>query len=198
MWPILIDITSAWRSRRVRPGPDPSDPGKEIVYVALEGGEAGTYVRGTGQLNDGKAVLALPEHFRLVTAADTRVPDHMPVPLQNQGVVGEAYQYGLSYHRLAIRIPPYDAGKPRSSVSRPFSDSASYGAQPYRHSVLSQLRGPRSSVYALRRRETPDSLFRRTVLALTRVRQRRFGQLSRRVLLAGGDRGEACRRGHAS
>jgi hypothetical protein len=48
----------------------PADSGKEIVYVTLEGGEAGTYVRGTGQLHDGKAVVTLPEHFGLVTAAD--------------------------------------------------------------------------------------------------------------------------------
>jgi hypothetical protein len=45
----------------------PTDPNTEIVYVALEGGEAGTYVRGSGQLQSGKAVLALPEHFGLVT-----------------------------------------------------------------------------------------------------------------------------------
>jgi hypothetical protein len=45
----------------------PTDPSREIVYVALEGGEAGTYVRGTGQLVDGKAVVELPEHFALVT-----------------------------------------------------------------------------------------------------------------------------------
>jgi hypothetical protein len=45
----------------------PTDPSREIVYVALEGGEAGTYVRGSGQLQSGKAVLALPEHFGLVT-----------------------------------------------------------------------------------------------------------------------------------
>ncbi len=48
----------------------PTDPDKEIVYVTLEGGEAGTYVRGSGQLESGKAVLALPEHFRLVTATE--------------------------------------------------------------------------------------------------------------------------------
>jgi hypothetical protein len=46
----------------------PADPRKEIVYVALEGGEAGTYARGTGQLEGGKAVLAPPEDFGLVTA----------------------------------------------------------------------------------------------------------------------------------
>jgi len=45
----------------------PTDPTREIVYIALEGGEAGTYVRGSGQLQSGKAVLALPEHFGLVT-----------------------------------------------------------------------------------------------------------------------------------
>ena len=45
----------------------PTDPNKEIVYVALEAGEAGTYVRGTGTLVNGKAVLELPEHFSLVT-----------------------------------------------------------------------------------------------------------------------------------
>jgi hypothetical protein len=38
----------------------PTDPSREIVYVALEGGEAGTYMRGTGQLVNGKAVIALP------------------------------------------------------------------------------------------------------------------------------------------
>ncbi|MBI1744105.1 hypothetical protein HYR54_13710, partial [Candidatus Acetothermia bacterium] len=45
----------------------PTDPTKQIVYVALEGGEAGTYVRGTGQLVNGEAVIELPEHFGLVT-----------------------------------------------------------------------------------------------------------------------------------
>lgn len=45
----------------------PTDPTKEVVYVALEGGEAGTYTRGTGKLVNGKAVIELPEHFDLVT-----------------------------------------------------------------------------------------------------------------------------------
>ena len=46
----------------------PSDPSKEIVYAAMEGGEAGTYVRGTAELVNGKVVIDLPEHFGLVTA----------------------------------------------------------------------------------------------------------------------------------
>jgi len=46
----------------------PTDPSKEINYVAMEGGESGTYWRGTARLKDGVAVVQLPEHFSLVTA----------------------------------------------------------------------------------------------------------------------------------
>lgn len=45
----------------------PTDPTKQIVYTALEGGEAGTYTCGTALLQSGKALIELPEHFSLVT-----------------------------------------------------------------------------------------------------------------------------------
>jgi len=48
--------------------PHPTDRKKAIVYVCLEGGEAGTYCRGSGQLLNGRARIDLPGHFRLVTA----------------------------------------------------------------------------------------------------------------------------------
>jgi hypothetical protein len=38
-----------------------------VVYASLEGGEAGTYYRGTAQLSGGTATIELPEHFGLVT-----------------------------------------------------------------------------------------------------------------------------------
>jgi hypothetical protein len=47
--------------------PHPADPTLEIYYAALEGGEAGTYCRGSAQLTEGTAVVDLPEHFSLVT-----------------------------------------------------------------------------------------------------------------------------------
>jgi hypothetical protein len=50
--------------------PHPTDPTKEIIYVALEGSEAGTYFRGTDRLVNGKSVIELPEHFGLVTSGD--------------------------------------------------------------------------------------------------------------------------------
>jgi hypothetical protein len=46
----------------------PLDPQRLISYVALEGPEAGTFIRGTGSLVNGKAIIELPEHFGLVTA----------------------------------------------------------------------------------------------------------------------------------
>jgi hypothetical protein len=46
---------------------DPTDASKSIIYAALEGGEAGTYYRGTAQLANGTARVTLPEHFSLVT-----------------------------------------------------------------------------------------------------------------------------------
>ncbi len=49
---------------------DPTDSTKSIIYASLEGGEAGTYYRGTGQLIGGSARISLPEHFSLVTEAE--------------------------------------------------------------------------------------------------------------------------------
>jgi hypothetical protein len=46
----------------------PTDPTKEIHFAALEGPEAGTYARGTGRLQHGRAEIDLPEGFRLVTS----------------------------------------------------------------------------------------------------------------------------------
>jgi len=48
----------------------PTDKTKKIIYVSLEGPEAGTYIRGTAKLVDGEAVIGLPEHFSLVTSKE--------------------------------------------------------------------------------------------------------------------------------
>ena len=50
--------------------PHPEDPASVIAYAALEGPEAGTYIRGTAQLVNGEATIELPEHFALVTSAE--------------------------------------------------------------------------------------------------------------------------------
>jgi len=47
--------------------PHPTDPSKEIRFVSLEGNESGTYFRGTARLSQGRAVIPVPEEFRLVS-----------------------------------------------------------------------------------------------------------------------------------
>lgn len=47
--------------------PHPTDPSKLIKYIALEGGEPGTYFRGRGRFQNGTARIPVPEDFRIVT-----------------------------------------------------------------------------------------------------------------------------------
>ncbi len=47
--------------------PHPTDASRQIVYVAMEGPEAGTYFRGRGRFDGKSAVIVVPEDFRLVT-----------------------------------------------------------------------------------------------------------------------------------
>jgi len=76
----------------------PTDPTREIVYVALEGGEAGTYVRGSGRLVNGKAVIALPEHFGLVTETPG-----LTVQLTSRGAWLQLYVVELDTTQLVVR-----------------------------------------------------------------------------------------------
>ena len=47
--------------------PHPTEASKVIHYISLEGGEAGTYSRGSAQVFGGIATIQIPEDFRLVT-----------------------------------------------------------------------------------------------------------------------------------
>jgi len=76
----------------------PTDAASEIVYAALEGGEAGTYVRGTGQLETGEVVLDLPEHFGLVTD-----PSGLTVQLTPRGHWLQLYVVELDTAQLVVR-----------------------------------------------------------------------------------------------
>ncbi|HET6545138.1 MAG TPA: hypothetical protein VFG55_00145 [Rhodanobacteraceae bacterium] len=50
--------------------PHPTDASKEIRYVSIEGREANTLFRGTAHLANGRATIAIPDDFRIVTAVD--------------------------------------------------------------------------------------------------------------------------------
>ncbi|HYC87845.1 MAG TPA: hypothetical protein VEO54_01435 [Thermoanaerobaculia bacterium] len=47
--------------------PHPTDPTKVVRFISLEGPEAGTYFRGRGRFVRGKAVIEVPEAFRITT-----------------------------------------------------------------------------------------------------------------------------------
>jgi hypothetical protein len=50
--------------------PHPTEAGREIAYVSLEGPEAGVYFRGRGKFERGLASISVPESFRLVAAEE--------------------------------------------------------------------------------------------------------------------------------
>ena len=76
----------------------PTDPKKEIIYASLEGGESGTYVRGTGTLVNGNAVIELPEHFRLVTHKEG-----LTIQLTPRGAWLQLYTVELDTAQIIVR-----------------------------------------------------------------------------------------------
>jgi len=79
--------------------PYPNDPRREIAYVALESGEAGTYTRGSAELHLGTALIDLPEHFGLVTNADGLTAQVTP----RGAVHGMLYVESVTPSRLIVR-----------------------------------------------------------------------------------------------
>ncbi len=76
----------------------PSDPSKEIVYVALEGPENGTYTRGAAQLINGVAVIDLADHFGMVTN-----DDGLTVQLTPRGTWLRLYLDEVSAKQIIVR-----------------------------------------------------------------------------------------------
>lgn len=78
---------------------DPADPNRAIYYSVLEGPEVGTYVRGTARLQDGHALVPLPDHFTIVTG-ETGLTVHLtPRSATSRGVAA----VNLSNSELEIR-----------------------------------------------------------------------------------------------
>ena len=86
--------------------PHSLDPTKAIVYVALEGPEAGTYIRGTAELVDGEAVIELPEHFAMVTAEEG-----LTVVLTPLGEWLQLYVVEKSTRRIVVREAQGKSGR---------------------------------------------------------------------------------------
>lgn len=70
--------------------PHPTDATKEIRFISLEGNESGTYFRGKTRIVGGRAVIEVPEEFRLVSTADD-------ITVQTTGVGAPAAIWVESY-----------------------------------------------------------------------------------------------------
>jgi hypothetical protein len=66
--------------------PHPDKPGMEIMYSAIEGPEAAAYIRGTGQLVNGRAVIGLPEHFTVIADEETMTVQLTPHSAASRGL----------------------------------------------------------------------------------------------------------------
>ena len=78
--------------------PHPADATKVIRYIALEGPEAGTYFRGTARVQHGRAVIEVPENFRMVTA-----DDGVTVQLTAIGAAANLYIESQDLNSIVVR-----------------------------------------------------------------------------------------------
>jgi hypothetical protein len=66
--------------------PHPTQPDTDIVYACIEGPEAAVYVRGTGHLVNGEAVISLPDHFASVASPDAMTVRVTPLSADSLGL----------------------------------------------------------------------------------------------------------------
>jgi len=64
----IVAVGSITGASKAFSQPHPTQPGKEIVYIATESPEALVVLRGNARLKDGQAEVRLPEHYQAVAA----------------------------------------------------------------------------------------------------------------------------------
>lgn len=69
---------------------DPNDSTRKIKYTCIEGPEAAMYYRGKGKLNNGKAYVELPEHFKVLVNDTTLTFSLTPHSSTSKGLAIES------------------------------------------------------------------------------------------------------------
>ncbi|MEP7267424.1 MAG: hypothetical protein ABI844_07320, partial [Saprospiraceae bacterium] len=64
----------------------PGEPDKEIWYGSIEGPELAAYIRGTGKLINGKAILEFPDHYQKVANTATMTVIVTPLSGKSKGL----------------------------------------------------------------------------------------------------------------
>jgi hypothetical protein len=118
---------------------NPDSPDTDIWYACPEGPEAAAYIRGTAQLQNGSAVITIPDHFRAVASPDGMTVTLTPLSASSNGlavtkkgldecVVQELANgtgnYEFDYYIMAVRSGHEDFRVIRSAseVTRPTRD----------------------------------------------------------------------------
>ncbi|MFT5052077.1 MAG: hypothetical protein ACI8QZ_003509 [Chlamydiales bacterium] len=78
-WGIISYGSSGTTGQKSFIQPHPTDPTKEIHFFSLEGNESGTYFRGNDHIVRGRAVIEVPEEFRLVSIEDGMTVQLTPI-----------------------------------------------------------------------------------------------------------------------
>lgn len=103
--------------------PNPNDPATDIYYAALEGPEAGMYVRGTGRLVGGRAFITLPDHFVALADENSITVQLTPLSFDSEGLaVGAKSLAGIQVGELRGGKGSYDFDWEVKSVRRKFRD----------------------------------------------------------------------------
>ncbi len=79
--------------------PHPTKPGMKLVHSSLEGPEVGVYYRGEAQLDNGQAVISLPDYFEALTSPEGRSVLLTPV----YGWAPLYVEDGIKEGRFAVR-----------------------------------------------------------------------------------------------
>ena len=66
--------------------PNPNDVKTDIWYASIEGPEAAAYLRGTARLNNGRAFIPFPEHFKSIATLDGMTVQLTPRSAESNGL----------------------------------------------------------------------------------------------------------------
>ena len=103
--------------------PNPKQPGTEIWYTALEGPEAAAYIRGTGQLVNGRTIVTFPDHFLAVASPQGMTVQLTPLSADSKGLaVVEKSLNGLVVQELHSGTGTYDFDYLVTAVRKGYED----------------------------------------------------------------------------
>jgi hypothetical protein len=112
-----------WGDRKSFRMSNPNQVGTEICYTCIEGPEAAAYVRGTGHLVNGRAVVTFPEHFRAVASPQGMTVQVTPLSAKSKGLaVVEKSPDGLVVQELNDGTGTYDFDYLVMAVRRGYED----------------------------------------------------------------------------